>query len=55
MLILTFTSIFDTYLLVFLLYLNYNFAKNKTSSSIKDPVLGKDVPFVVFIKNKKLH
>ncbi len=42
-------------MLLFLLYLDYEFAKNKTSTSIRDPLLGKDVPFLVFIKNKKLH
>ena len=37
------------------MHLNYKFDKNKTSSSIKDPVLDKVVPFIVFIKNKQLH
>ncbi len=40
--------------LLFLLYLEYKLAKNKTRS-INDPILGKTVSVIVFIKNKQLY
>ena len=51
----TFSVIFFAYMILFLLYLNYKFAKNKTSLSIEDPLLSRAVSFIVFIKNKQLH
>ena len=45
---------FSAYVQFFLLYLDYKFTKQK-NKEIKDPLLNRDVSFVVFIKNQQAY
>ena len=39
----------ECYMLIFLLYLAYDFAKNSTKTNIVDPILEEEVPFAVYV------
>ena len=41
--------IVECYMLIFLLYLAYDFAKNSTKTKIIDPLLEEEVPFAVYV------
>lgn len=54
-LLLIFTILFGTYMVLFLLYLNFKFTYNSDLQGVEDKFLGRAVPFVVFVQNKQLY
>ena len=45
---------FEVYMDMFLLYLVVRFAKENKNAEVKDSILGRNVPCVVFIMNKRI-
>ena len=50
----TVKAYFEVYMDMFLLYLVVRFAKENKNAEVKDSILGRNVPCVVFIMNKRI-
>ena len=47
-------ELFESYMILFLLYLIWRFVRGNLHTEIKDTILDKDVPSAVFIQNQNL-
>ena len=48
-------DIISTYWQLFILYLVKKFAQNMQNKKVRDTVIGREVPFSVFVQNTKLY